>query len=142
VDAVCGRIDESLPYAADAFDYAICNVTIQMVMYPEILLAEMKRIARFQIVSFPNYAFYRSRLDVLFHGRVPKPSLFDYKWYSTGHIHPLSLKDFHELLADVGGLRIVELRLEKSPIWIKDYLMQKLPNLFQVLPVYLLTKES
>ncbi len=48
-----GRIDEKLPFDDDSFDYSICNVTIQMVMYPEILLKEMKRISKYQIISFP-----------------------------------------------------------------------------------------
>ena len=30
-----GRIDEGLPWVDDAFDIAVCNVTLQMVMYPE-----------------------------------------------------------------------------------------------------------
>src|SRR5882724_12824551 len=51
-----GKIDEPLPFADNSFDYAICNVTIQMVMYPEVVLKEMKRIARYQIISFPNFA--------------------------------------------------------------------------------------
>lgn len=138
LDVVAGRVDQSLPYKDQSFDFAICNVTIQMVMYPEILLKEMKRIARQQIVSFPNYAFYQSRIDVMLHGRVPKPSLFGHQWYSTGHIHPLSIADFHELVHDVGGLEVMEVQLEHVENPVKDYLMQSFPNLFQLLPIFLL----
>jgi len=61
-----GRIDVELSDITDnSFDFAICNVTIQMVMYPEVTLAEMKRIAKFQIISFPNFAFLPQRLDLL-----------------------------------------------------------------------------
>ncbi|CAL1519216.1 methionine biosynthesis protein MetW [Chitinophaga sp. MM2321] len=101
-----GRIDEKLPYADGEFDVAVCNVTIQMVMYPEQLLAEMKRISRKQIISFPNFAYFRNRLDLLLYGRMPKPMLFGYQWYNTGHIHQLSIRDFGELLAHTGGMRI------------------------------------
>ena len=38
-----GRIDRNLPFKDKEFDFAICNVTLQMVMYPEVLLKEMKR---------------------------------------------------------------------------------------------------
>jgi SAM-dependent methyltransferase len=65
LDVRTGRIDEPLPFKDSEFDYAICNVTIQMVLYPEILLQEMKRIARFQIISFPNFGFYKNRIDLL-----------------------------------------------------------------------------
>jgi len=70
-----GFIDEPLPFPDNTFDYAICNVTIQMVRYPEILLSEMKRVARFQIVSFPNFAFYKNRIEMLLKGRMPKKNV-------------------------------------------------------------------
>lgn len=140
LNVIKGRIDEPLNYDDNSFDYAICNVTIQMVMFPEILLKEMKRISKFQIISFPNFAFYKNRIDLLMNGRMPKPMMFDYKWYSTGHIHQLSINDFYELLNDIGGFRIVEIYLGKSNNPIKNFLLQKFPNLFQILTVFLLEK--
>ncbi|MBI5502297.1 MAG: methyltransferase domain-containing protein [Deltaproteobacteria bacterium] len=90
-----GSIDVDLTdLAADEFDYAVCNVTLQMVMNPEVTLREMRRIARFQIVSFPNFAFYWNRLELLALGRMPRRLLFGYDWYDTGHIHQLSIRDF------------------------------------------------
>lgn len=135
-----GRIDERLPFDDDSFDYAICNVTIQMVMYPEVLLREMKRVAQYQIISFPNFAFWRNRIDLLLNGRMPKRMLFEYKWYSTGHIHQLSFVDFYELLNDVGGMRIIERKLEHSPNPVKNFLMTRFPNLFQLVPIFFLKK--
>src|SRR3989304_7536086 len=88
------NVDSYKEYANNQFDYAICNVTVQMVMFPEILIREMKRIARCQIISFPNFAFISNRFDLVFFGRMPKPMLFGYNWYDTGHIHQLSVKDF------------------------------------------------
>ncbi|RAJ73486.1 methionine biosynthesis protein MetW [Chitinophaga dinghuensis] len=101
-----GRVDEKLPYADNQFDVAVCNVTIQMLMYPETLLSEMKRIAPRQVISFPNFAYFKNRLDLLLNGRMPKQLLFGYQWYNTGHIHQLSIRDFEELVAAVGGLEI------------------------------------
>ena len=63
LDVLLGSIDAELPFDNDSFDYSVCNVTIQMVKYPEVLLREMKRISKYQIISFPNFAFYRNRLD-------------------------------------------------------------------------------
>jgi methionine biosynthesis protein MetW len=135
-----GRIDEKLPFDDNTFDYSICNVTIQMVMYPEIVLSEMKRISKYQIISFPNFAHYKNRLDLLFKGRMPKPMLFGYKWYNTGHIHQLSIKDFYELVDDVGGLKVISVNqfLSKNPI--KRIIIKKYPNIFQILQVFLLEK--
>lgn len=140
LNVVQGSIDEELNIADNAFDYAICNVTIQMVNYPEILLKEMKRISKRQIISFPNFGFYKNRFDLLLNGRMPKPMLFGYSWYSTGHLHQLSIKDFYELIKYIGGIRVISVVLEKSWNPIKNYFLTRYPNLFQVLCVFLLEK--
>ena len=98
-----GRIDVKLDRIPDdSYDFAICNVTIQMVMNPEVVLQEMKRIAKFQIVSFPNFAFLSQRLDLLFAGRMPRRLLYGYDWFSTGHIHQLSIDDFQRTAKTLG----------------------------------------
>jgi methionine biosynthesis protein MetW len=117
-------------YQNKEFDYAICNVTVQMVMYPEILLQEMGRISKKQIVSFPNFAHYRNRLDNLIHGRMPQPGLFGYSWYSTGQIHQLSIRDFIEFCRE-NSFHIEKFRSVNWPksFW-KRWLIKTFPNLF------------
>ncbi|MFZ4621799.1 MAG: methionine biosynthesis protein MetW [Bacteroidota bacterium] len=137
-----GRIDETLPFKDNEFDYAVCNVTIQMVMYPEVLLKEMKRVSRYQIISFPNFAFWKNRLDLLVNGRMPKRMLFGYSWYSTGHIHQLSIADFEQLLDSVGGLTIATRWVDRSSIFFRNYLNILFPNLFQLLAVFLVKKNE
>ncbi len=136
------KIDEPLPFEDNSFDYSICNVTIQMVMYPEILLKEMKRISRYQIISFPNFAYYKNRIDFLLKGRMPKPMLFGYEWYSTGHIHQLSLNDFFALVNSIGGLQVFRVEVIKSKSILKNFLMKSLPNLFLQIPIILLKKSG
>ncbi|KAB2907885.1 MAG: methyltransferase domain-containing protein [Ignavibacteriales bacterium] len=142
LEVIMGEIDERLPFGDNEFDYALCNVTIQMVMYPEVLLKEMKRVARKLIISFPNFGFYRNRLDMLLKGRMPQPMIFGYKWYNTGHIHQLSIADFKELLEQTGGLEIEKF----STVWnnnsVKDTLTGMFPNLFCLLPIFLLKKTN
>jgi methionine biosynthesis protein MetW len=140
LDVIQGRIDEHLPYEENSFDYALCNVTIQMVMYPEILLSEMKRIARFQIISFPNFAFYRNRIQFLLRGAMPTHMLFDYQWYNTGHIHQLSLTDFKKLINDVGGLAVRGIHTTPLRNSIKQLLVNLFPNTFMLLPIVILEK--
>ena len=51
------RIDEKFSDIEDnTFDYSICNVTLQMVMYPEILLLEM-RLSQNEEIFKAIYAF-------------------------------------------------------------------------------------
>ncbi|MEJ5263063.1 MAG: methionine biosynthesis protein MetW [Ignavibacterium sp.] len=141
LDVIQGRIDETLPFNDNQFDYAICHVTIQMVMYPEILLREMKRIAKFQIISFPNFAFYKNRIELLLKGRMPKKMLFGYKWYNTGHIHQLSVKDFIDLVNEIPGLNILKQTYIKTNSPFKNIMMRLFPNLFQQISIFLLKKK-
>lgn len=140
LDVQTGSIDQALPFSDNSFDYAICNVTIQMVLYPEVLLSEMKRIAKHQVISFPNFAFYKNRFDLLFNGRMPLNGLFGYNWFDTGHIHQLSIKDFELLVKRVGGLEIIEKRSVNSGSPVKNLLIKNFPNLFEQIPVFLLRK--
>lgn len=135
LNARVAPIDQAASYAGyrdGQFDFAVCNVTVQMVMYPEVLLAQMRRISRRQIVSFPNFAHWSNRLDLLFRGRMPRPMIFGYDWYSTGHIHHLSVADFRGYCA-AHGMRIT--REEHMDRW--QWLARRCPNLVSTVGVFL-----
>jgi len=68
--------------------------------------------------------------------------LFGYKWYNTGHLHQLSIKDFYELISDVGGLQVQKLIWAKTNSGFKDFLSKIFPNLFMAIPIFLLTKKD
>jgi methionine biosynthesis protein MetW len=131
-----GRIDIELDIPDNSFDFAICNVTIQMVLYPEITLKEMKRISKFQIISFPNFAFFSQRLELFLTGRMPRRLLYRYNWYNTGHIHQLSIKDFRETISTF------ELNV-KDYVYLGRFggLKNILPNLFASEAIFLLEKK-
>lgn len=127
----CDPIDRPLKnFKRGEFDYAVCNVTLQMVMYPEVLLDEMLRISHRQIISFPNFAFYKNRFELLVKGRMPRTQLFGYSWYNTGHIHQLSYEDFRDFIIEKGS-QILRLENPDPPVtrW-KRTLAELLPNLF------------
>ena len=134
LNARAGRIDVALDDVADAaFDVAICNVTLQMVMYPEIVLKEMRRVARHQIIAFPNFAFILNRLDLLLCGRMPRWGLFGYTWFNTGHIHQLSISDFRATIGSLGLTVRAAAYLGKFGI-----LARARPNLFAQTAIMLL----
>ena len=143
IKATVGRIDVELPYENKEFDYAICNVTLQMVIYPEILLQEMKRIAKYQIISFPNFAFLPNRLDLLFRGHMPQVMISGYRWYSTGHIHQLSIRDFKEFCAE-NNLKIIDQHhIFPRTLWlsifvIPSFIMKYFPNAWSIIALYLI----
>ena len=131
------RIDEPLAdLPDDAFDFAICNVTLQMVMYPEVTLREMRRLAHYQIISFPNFAFLLNRLEFAFLGRMPRAMLFGYSWYNTGHIHQLSLKDFIATAGEM-GMRV----RERALLGRLGRLAMLWPNLLTQTAIFLLERK-
>jgi methionine biosynthesis protein MetW len=111
------------------------------VQHPETLLREMKRIARYQLISFPNFAFYKNRLQLLLGGRMPKKLLYGYTWYNTGHIHQFSIKDFKELVRLTGQLEIIT-QTSGGKKSIRQLPARICPNLFEILPVFLLRKTN
>ena len=140
-EVISGRADEKhLEIPDKKFDYSICNVSVQMVMYPEILLMEMARVSKYQIISFPNFANYKNRLDLFFNGRMPRPLLYGYKWYSTGHIHQFSIKDFYNFCNE-RGFEIIKFEpvIKKSAFYnLKRKIISLLPNVFADTCVFLL----
>lgn len=123
-------------YESRAFDYAVCNVTLQMVMYPEVLLEEMARIAGHLIVSFPNFGHVFNRLDLLVSGRMPRPQLFGYQWFNTGHIHQLAVRDFLVFCRE-RSWRVVNEKHMGRPIGLGNLL----PSMFSRTAIYLCEPE-
>lgn len=80
----------------DSYDCAVLSETIQVVHKPLLVLREMLRVAREGIVSFPNFANWKHRLQ-LARGRMPKGGALPYEWHDTPNIHLFTLLDFTDL---------------------------------------------
>src|SRR5260221_182411 len=65
-------------------------------------VAEMLRVGREGIVTFPNFGYWRHRLDIL-QGRMPVSKTLPYQWYDTPNIHLCTVKDFEGLCAKLGA---------------------------------------
>lgn len=136
LDVEWDLIDKFHPkFAENSFDYAICNVTLMMVKHSDILIEEMRRISKYQIISFPNFANYRNRFEMFFKGRMPKYMLYGYEWYNTEHIHQLSVKDFKEY-ASKNGMKILKKHFLSRPKG-RGWLIDMFPNLFSNVAIYL-----
>lgn len=85
-------------YPDDAFDYAILSQTLQTTERPDKIVDELLRIAPRAFVSFPNFAHWRVRLDLLWGGRMPVTRLLPVAWYETPNIHHVTVSDFRDLL--------------------------------------------
>ena len=95
-------------FKEDTFDYCVLSQTLQVVQHPDELILDMLRIAKYGIVSFPNFGYYRLPLKLFFRGRMPVSKEFPYDWDNTPNIHLVTIKDFREFCKKNGILILKE----------------------------------
>ena len=88
-------------FAANSFDFVILSQTLQAVHNVEGVMREMLRVGREGIVTFPNFGYWRHRLDIL-QGYMPVSKTLPHSWYDTPNIHLCTVKDFEDLCAKMG----------------------------------------
>ena len=89
-----------------AFDVVILSQTLQAMRRIEAIVAEMLRVGREAIITFPNFGHWSHRLQIL-RGRMPVSSSLPYQWYDTPNIHLCTVADFDAFLRD-RSYRIVD----------------------------------
>jgi len=89
-----------------SFDMVILSQTLQTIHQTEKILQEIARVGKECVVSFPNFAHWSHRIDVLM-GRMPISKSLPYQWYDTPNVRVLTISDF-ELLANQIGLTILD----------------------------------
>lgn len=98
-----GNLNEGLrDHGSGSYDYVVLNQTLQVVERPVELLAEMRRVGKRVIVSFPNFGYIGVRLQLLTRGRMPVTADLPYRWYDTPNIHMCTRKDFLEQCREDG----------------------------------------
>lgn len=94
-------------FSGRSFDFVIMTQTLQAVHYPDRLLEEMLRIGHEGIVTFPNFSYWRNRVQLALGGQMPVTRTLPNPWYSTPNIHLCTVRDF-EQLCDERNIRIIE----------------------------------
>jgi methionine biosynthesis protein MetW len=88
-------------YADDAFDYVILSQTLQATRQPRVVLENLLRIGHRAIVSFPNFGYWKMRLQLLIGGHMPRTENLPATWYDTANIHFCTIKDFVQLCDEI-----------------------------------------
>jgi homoserine O-acetyltransferase len=123
-------------FPSDYFDYAILSQTMQTLRDPEKVLRELIRAAKKVIVSFPNFAHWGCRLQLLLKGCAPQTRQLPFRWYKSPNIHFLSLKDFDRFCAEL------DIKIEKRiPLGKHTATPVRIwPNLLASQAVYIISK--
>ncbi|MBN1816940.1 MAG: homoserine O-acetyltransferase [Sedimentisphaerales bacterium] len=119
-------------YCQQCFDYAILSQTVQTVKDPALVLREMHRVAKKVIVSFPNFAHWICRMQLLLAGRAPVTRQLPFGWHNSPNIHFLSLRDFDDFCQELGYEIEKKIPLSKHRIAPVRFL----PNLLAAQAVY------
>lgn len=89
-------------YHDDTFDVVILSQTLQQAADPVRVIQEMLRVGKTAIISFPNFGYWRVRLQLLLRGCMPKTPLLPYNWFNTPNVHLCTVNDFRALCAMLG----------------------------------------
>ena len=112
-------------FNSQSFDVVIIAFSLQVLTRPHTVLERVVDIGNEAIVSFPNFGHWRSRLSLLFSGRMPKTKALPYSWFDTPNIHFCTVNDF-ERLCDQLQIEIIERKTSEG-----GHILAKLwPNLF------------
>ena len=123
-------------YADSSFDYVILSQTLQTLKDPEKVFKELLRVGKKVIVSFPNFAYWRCRMQLFFWGIAPMTKQLPFRWYNSPNIHFFSLKDFDQFCEKLGVViekRVPLIKTRVSPVKFS-------PNLFAEQVIYVTRK--
>ena len=95
-----GNLEEGLgDYPAGSFDMVVLSQTLPFLDDPGMILAEMLRVGRQAVVSFPNWGYWRCRVDLLLTGRMPNAPDLAQAWHEKPRWQALTITDFGRFCA-------------------------------------------
>ncbi len=120
--------------ADQSFDVVILSQTLQAIKRTEAVIAEMLRVGREAIVTFPNFGYWRHRTQIALGGKMPVSEDLPYQWYNTPNVHLFTIADFDQFCAE-RKYRVL------SRVVLNGGVEQKiLPNLLGELALYRFTR--
>lgn len=140
VNVVERDIDVDLSdFESASFDVVVMTETLQAVRHPDRVLEEMLRIAPEGVVTFPNFGYWRCRMHLASHGRMPVAEHLPHSWYDTPNIHLCTFADFEALCVDrdvaITRRHVVDAHYRQTA------LIRAWPNLFGTIAIYGLRRE-
>ena len=131
INVVQSDLEQGLAgFGPATFDYVVLSLTLQAVHQTEAIIDEMLRVGRQVIVTFPNFGFWRHRLQI-FLGQAPVSKQLPYQWYDTPNVHVLTINDFENFCVSHNA-RI----LDKVVLSERGRPIDAFPNLMGALAIY------
>lgn len=135
VDVIQMDLESGLAgFEDNSFDTVILSKTIQSMHNIQSIISEMQRVAKEIIVTFPNFGYWRNRLQII-KGGMPLSKELPYNWYNTPNIHLCTINDFDSFCTTY-KISVVEKHIMTDQQAVNFY-----PNLFGALALYKLVKK-
>jgi methionine biosynthesis protein MetW len=128
-------------FSDNSFDYVVMSQTLQAMDHPDILIEEMLRVGRQGILTFPNMAYWKGRLQLGIRGIMPVTRTLPNQWFDTPNIHLCTLNDF-EALCKQKNINILERTVVDHTHSKSTLLMRLFPNLFGEIAIYRFCRNS
>lgn len=130
-----GDVDSGLAeFNNQSFDYVVLNQSLQQILHIDKVLTDALRVGKKVVVGIPNFAHYKSRLQMFFQGKTPVTEALPYQWYETPNLHFLSILDFKKYC------RIKKINIERCVCIGENRKISILPNLFAQVGIFLISK--
>jgi methionine biosynthesis protein MetW len=117
------------------FDCVIMSQTLQATEQPDLLIEEMLRVGDEAIVTFPNMAHWRARLQLALKGVMPVTKNLPNQWFNTPNVHLCTLNDF-EILCKKHDIQILQRTVVDHSHRKGSLLMNLFPNLLGEIAIY------
>ncbi len=122
-------------FSDNSFDCVIMSQTLQATEQPDLLIEEMLRVGREGIVTFPNMAHWRARLQLGLKGVMPVTKNLPNQWFNTPNVHLCTLNDFEQLCIQ-HDIQILQRSVVDYSHKRGSLLMNLLPNLLGEIAIY------
>jgi methionine biosynthesis protein MetW len=113
-----------------SFDTVILSQTLQQIHRVEVIINEMLRVGREVVVTFPNFAYWRHRVQLGVRGTMPVSRTLPYEWYDTPNVRMFTVREFDRFCAS-RAIAIVDREVLSG-----DRKVTFAPNLFGQLAFY------
>ncbi|MEP7084291.1 MAG: methionine biosynthesis protein MetW, partial [Betaproteobacteria bacterium] len=112
----------------------ILSQTLQQIHRVETIINEMLRVGREVIVTFPNFAYWRHRVQIGVRGTMPVSPTLPYEWYDTPNVRMFTVREFDRFCGD-RGIEVIARTVQSN-----ERPVAFAPNLFGQLAFYRIRK--
>jgi len=135
INVIQADMDRGLTGFDDGFfDHVIMSLSLQAMHNTQGILAEMLRVGREAVVSFPNFGYWRHRQSIL-NGRMPVSKSLPYQWFDTPNVRFFTIEDFEALCAHSSIAIRKRLAFDEGKVIVDD------PNFLASVAVYRLSRD-